>query len=701
MASEISSGRIIAFHGGKAGEGKSLLAQNLAAGLLNRGNRKVILFDLNPANRSDHKLRWGLPDGATLAEIAGRLNRFDANTIRGYFPRSRSGVEVALLAEDARQALEVTSTQVQRALELFRAAFDIVILDGLTGWDSLTLSVLDASDLILMVCSPDLLGLRQERQDSLKYQELKFPAAKIGLILNRSDVPEALNPKDLEQALPGHPVLASIPHDFRVTESLNANRELVGLFPNSPFAKAVKDLARRVLETGPAIAPGLPVVGENTVTPAVGVAPAKVDHVRVKERIHALLLENPELKAIASEPARTEAGHALLREKVEAVVTGLMAMEAAELTDREEREQRVREIVDEALGLGPLEDLIRDPEVTEIMVNSRDRIYVERKGKLTLTPKHFLSDKQLMTVIERIVAPLGRRIDESQPYVDARLADGSRVNAIIPPLALKGPCLTIRKFSKQRLTVQDLIKFGSLNPDMADFLGACVAGRKNIVISGGTGSGKTTLLNIVASYIPEDERIVTVEDAAELNLPQPHVVTLEARPANIEGKGAITIRELVKNCLRMRPDRIVVGECRGGEALDMLQAMNTGHDGSLTTAHANSPKDVIARLETMVLMSGMDLPVRAIREQVAGAVDIVVQQSRLQDGARRVTQISEVTGLEDGQITLKDIFIYKQTGLDKAGKVIGDFKAAGYVPPFVKELAARGIEVDERMFKKG
>jgi pilus assembly protein CpaF len=376
-----------------------------------------------------------------------------------------------------------------------------------------------------------------------------------------------------------------------------------------------------------------------------------------------------------------------------------MALEAPELTRREDREQLVREVVDEALGLGPLEDLIRDPGITEIMVNSKDQVYVERQGRLEPAGKHFLSDKQLMTVIERIVAPLGRRIDESQPYVDARLADGSRVHAIIPPLALKGPTLTIRKFSKQRLVVDDLIRFGSITQDIAAFLGACVRGRKNIVIAGGTGSGKTTLLNIVAAFIPEDERIVTVEDAAELNLPQPHVVTLEARPANIEGKGAVTIRDLVRNCLRMRPDRIVVGECRGGEALDMLQAMNTGHDGSLTTAHANTPKDTIARLETMVLMSGMELPVRAIREQIAAAVQLVVQQSRLQDGSRKVTQVSEVAGLE-GVIVLKDIFIYKQTGVDKNGRVAGEFRATGHAPEFVKDLASRGIDVNPKLFKK-
>jgi Flp pilus assembly CpaF family ATPase len=646
----------------------------------------------------EHKLRWGLPDGPTVAEIAGRLNRFDEQAIRGFFPKAHCGVEVACLAEHPAQALEITSQQLLKALQLFKAAFDWVVMDGLTGWDSLTLGLLDASDLVLMVCSPDLLGVKRERQDSLRYQELKFPARKIGLLLNRCTLPEALGAADLEKSLPGHTVWASVPFDAHATEALNSQRELAGLFPNAPFAKAVRGLAARILALNPAAGAGMPAGAS-----AEGVSwdgHAKVDRVRIKERIHELLLENPELKSLASEPARTPATQALLREKVEGVVTSLMAMEAPELTNREEREVLVREVVDEALGLGPLEDLIRNPEVTEIMVNRRDQIYVEQKGKLTLTAKHFLSDKQLMTVIERIVAPLGRRIDESQPYVDARLADGSRVNAIIPPLALKGPTLTIRKFSKQRLLVSDLIRYGSLTQDMADFLGASVLARKNIVISGGTGSGKTTLLNIVSSYIPEDERIITVEDAAELNLPQPHVITLESRPANIEGKGAVTIRDLVRNCLRMRPDRIVVGECRGGEALDMLQAMNTGHDGSLTTAHANTPRDVIARLETMVLMSGMDLPVRAIREQIAGAVDLVVQQTRLQDGSRKITQISEVTGIEEGGVVLKDVFVFKQSGLDKNGSVQGEYKAMGYVPTFAKELAARGIELDEKMFKK-
>jgi pilus assembly protein CpaF len=305
-----------------------------------------------------------------------------------------------------------------------------------------------------------------------------------------------------------------------------------------------------------------------------------------------------------------------------------------------------------------------------------------------------------MSAIERIVSPLGRRIDESSPLVDARLKDGSRVNAIIPPLALRGPCLTIRKFSKQKLTSEDIVNFGAVSPDMMKFLQMCVQHHKNIIVSGGTGSGKTTLLNVLSNFIPETERIVTVEDAAELKLNQPHIVSLEAKPPNMEGKGAITIRELVKNCLRMRPDRIVVGECRGGEALDMLQAMNTGHDGSLTTAHANTPRDMIARLEVMVMMSGMDLPSKAIREQVASAIDIIVQQTRYSEGSRKITNITEITGTEGDIVQMQDIFVYKQEGFDENGKVKGEFVATGRIPEFYDELRQRGLPVDMSIFDR-
>jgi pilus assembly protein CpaF len=365
-----------------------------------------------------------------------------------------------------------------------------------------------------------------------------------------------------------------------------------------------------------------------------------------------------------------------------------------------DRELLLTDVLNEALGLGPLEAFLGDDEINEIMVNNASQIYIERKGRLNLASKTFSSNEAVRHVIERIVAPLGRRIDESSPLVDARLKDGSRVNAIIPPLALKGPALTIRKFKRERLRVKDLLAFGTITTQMIEFLEVCVKVRKNIVISGGTGSGKTTFLNVLSAFIPEDERIITVEDAAELQLPQEHWIQLETRPANIEGKGQITIRDLVRNCLRMRPDRIVVGECRGGEALDMLQAMNTGHDGSLTTLHANSPRDALARLETMVLMSGMELPIKAIREQVSSAVNIIVQQNRFADGSRKVTAITEVSGMEGDTITLQDIFMFRQEGFDDSGHVRGRYVSTGFVPRFYDDLQRRGIPVNMDIFRE-
>ncbi|CAM2156658.1 pilus assembly protein CpaF [Pararobbsia alpina] len=357
-----------------------------------------------------------------------------------------------------------------------------------------------------------------------------------------------------------------------------------------------------------------------------------------------------------------------------------------------------KSIFDEVIGLGPLESLLADETITEIMVNRYNEIFIERAGQLSASATIFTDDQAVLGAIERIVAPLGRRIDESSPMVDARLKDGSRVNAVIPPLALKGPNITIRKFSKRKLQGEDLVRFGSLSPQMVAFLRVAVERRANIVISGGTGSGKTTLLNVLSNFIPDSERIVTVEDAAELQLTQSNLVSLEARPPNMEGKGAVSIRDLVKNTLRMRPDRIVVGECRGGEALDMLQAMNTGHDGSLTTAHANSPRDCLSRLEVMTLMAGLDLPVNAIREQVVSAVDLIVQQTRFSCGTRRVTHITEVSGIESGTVQLQDVFVFKQTGYGDDGRVQGTFHSTGYVPDFYQDLIRRGITVDTSIF---
>jgi pilus assembly protein CpaF len=415
----------------------------------------------------------------------------------------------------------------------------------------------------------------------------------------------------------------------------------------------------------------------------------------LKQRIHKKLIEFLDLRWVdlskLSEPE--------IRAQTRGAVENILRELAWEIPPGLNREELIKQVLDEALGLGPLEDLLADESVSEIMVNRYDQIYIERKGKLTLSEQRFTSNKAVLAAIERIVAPIGRRIDESSPMVDARLKDGSRVNAIIPPLALKGPAVTIRKFNKSPLSADDLIRFGAMTRGMANFLKLCVELRRNVVVSGGTGSGKTTLLNMLSSFIPTDERIVTAEDSAELRLEQDHVVSLETRPPNLEGTGAVTIRDLVRNALRMRPDRIVVGECRGGEALDMLQAMNTGHDGSMTTLHANSPRDALARLETLVLMAGMDLPVRAIRDQIASAVHMILQQARLADGSRKVICISEVLGIDSDQVQLQDVFYFKQDGFTAEGKVRGRHVPTGYIPRFYDELRQRGVQADLSIFR--
>jgi len=367
---------------------------------------------------------------------------------------------------------------------------------------------------------------------------------------------------------------------------------------------------------------------------------------------------------------------------------------------RPERVRLFEQIVAEILGFGPLQSLLEDDKITEIMVNGAKNIYIERDGKLHRVPITFESDEHVMRIIDRIVSPMGRRIDESSPYVDARLPDGSRVNAVIPPISLVGPTITIRKFFRNPLTIEQLIEFGTITPEAVQFLKACVEARLNIVISGGTGSGKTTLLNVLSQFIPNDERIITIENAAELQLRQEHVVTLESRPPNIEGRGEVTIRQLVINALRMRPDRIIVGEIRDEAALDMLQAMNTGHDGSMTTAHSNSPRDTLARIETMVLMAGMDLPVRAIREQVSSALDLVVHQERFRDGTRKVVNITEVSGMEGDVITLTDLFVFEQTGYSN-GKVVGRLKPTGLRPKFIDKIEAAGIHLPASIFGIG
>ena len=422
--------------------------------------------------------------------------------------------------------------------------------------------------------------------------------------------------------------------------------------------------------------------------------PQRITPVELKRKIHDSLLNDLDLRHVDI----SDESHEDLRHKAQEVVRNIVDRVSDEVPRWLSAADLVKEVVDEAVGLGPLETLLADRTVDEIMVNNWDRIYIERNGKLERTNQRFTDNKQLLAVVRRILAPIGRRIDESSPMVDARLPDGSRVNAIIPPLSLTGPTVTIRKFAYEPFVAEDLVNFGTMNQRMSDFLKLSVENRQNMLMSGGTGSGKTTFLNVVSSFIHPSERIVTIEDSAELKLPQEHVISLESKPPNIEGSGEIPIRKLVINSLRMRPNRIIVGECRGGEALDMLQAMNTGHDGSLTTLHANSPRDALARLETMVLMAGLELPARAIRDQVASAINLIVHTARLPDGKRKVTAITEVTGMEGDVITLQDIYVFKQTGISADGDILGHHEATGAVPTFVHGLRQRGIDTDMQLF---
>ncbi len=414
----------------------------------------------------------------------------------------------------------------------------------------------------------------------------------------------------------------------------------------------------------------------------------------VKERVYQRMLREIDPNRLTGRDKHE------VRPEVEAMAASMLALDDVPMA-RDERLRCAGDIADEIVGFGPIEPLLEDPAVTEVMINGPRKVFFEQRGQLHLSNRVFRDDDHIMRIVEKIVVPINRRIDESSPMVDARLPDGSRVNAIIPPLAVDGPTITIRKFSRDPLTVDDLVSFGTLIPEMVDFLRACIRTRLNVIVSGGTGSGKTTLLNVLSSFIPPTERVVTIEDPCELQMRQRHVIRLETRPPNVEGRGQVTQRDLMRNALRMRPDRIIVGEVRAGEAFDMLQAMNTGHDGSLTTAHANAPRDAIARVENMVLMAGLDLPIRAIREQVASALDLVVHVSRLSDGTRRVTHVTEVVGMEGQTVTLQDVFLFQQTGIDSRGKVQGQTISTGLRPRFVDRFEAAGTHLAADIFTAG
>ncbi len=704
------AGKAISVFSVKGGGGASLLAANLAVSLKRETRGTVALVDLAHPVPGTVALYLGLSDPKAVADVVSLLDRLQPALLKGYLTTHSSGVTVVPAANDALQEKVLSRDKLERFVELLLRAYDYVVVDlgSIVSADSIP--ILDLSAAVCVVVTPEVASVTQARRAIEYLQSYHFSRDMMRLVLNRYGTRMAFPPETIEEST-GLAIALYLPEDVDLVEqSISDAEPFVSSSPRHPVSKALDGFTQQlVADFGQG---GLDFMGSARrargeagrrsglpTEPEVLAPPDERDEIRdIKIRIHRRLIDEIDFKKADLELAKDPKKKSKLRGKTEVKIVSLLDEEAKGLSDRTVRKQLVKEILDEALGLGPLEELLRDPDVSEIMVNGIDQVYMERGGKIVLTDHRFLTEDQLRAIIERIVAPLGRRIDEKSPMVDARLEDGSRVNAIIRPLAIDGPSVTIRKFSKTPLTVADLIRFGAFTPQMAQFFEASVLARQNVVISGGTGSGKTTFLNVLSSFIPADERIVTIEDSAELQLPQEHVVRLESRPPNIEGEGAVTIRDLVRNSLRMRPDRIVVGECRAGEALDMLQAMNTGHDGSLTTVHANTPRDALSRLETMSLMAGLDLPSRAIREQIGSAVDLVFQQTRLSDGSRRVTHVSEVTGREGDVFTMADIFLFKQTGLTPENKVLGQFVPTGMIPKFIETLQRRGIKVPREIF---
>jgi septum site-determining protein MinD len=718
--------KIIAIFSTKGGVGKTFFSVNLAVALA-RAGKKCALVDLDLHAGQDMARMLNLPPKKAMLDLIPKIKNTEPDFDVAYsMNRHASGLDFLPAIVHVRHSSHISPDVVEGVLSLLGKQYEYIVVDAGKGLSDITLALFSQSNIIVYLVTPDVLSVYQTKWGLDILQSLHFPLKMIRVVLNRAESKGSVSWQEVKLALPCE-LLGLIPSEGKtVGVSLNKGNPVVLESPRSKVSEAINTVASSLIQhpeyfiehqelsqLRTNVDTVLPKAGDfwqrfemiETTGQAGPEAEVEEDEiVKLKKRIHTRLVEDMSLKQVDINVIRNNPQKAQeFTHKAEQIITNLLADESGALISSiEVRKELIREILDEAFGLGPLEDLLKDDTITDIMVNNKDEVYVERNGKIELTSKKFVSNAQVRAIIERIISPLGRHIDESIPMVDARLPDGSRVNAIIPPLSLTGPMLTIRKFNRGRFSVEDLERFGSLNEDMAKFLKACVISRQNIIISGGTGSGKTTLLNVVSSFIPSNERIITLEDAAELKLDQEHWGRLESRPPNIEGRGAVTIRDLFRNTLRMRPDRIIIGECRGLETLDMLQAMNTGHDGSLTTIHANSTFDVISRIDSMILMSGVELPIRAIREMIASAIDVVVHLSRLSDGTRKIVQISEIKGmLDETHLDLQDIFVFKQKGFDaKTNKITGEFKPTGYIPTFYEELKIKGIDLPLELFKK-
>ncbi len=697
------AGYIITIIGGKGGQGKSQIAANLAFSYAQEARTKTLLLDFDQRAGGDQTLITGMRHKKSLKELSDFGGAIEPRSMMQFVGTHPAGVSFIGMPSDSAAIASINAEGLGKTLKGITNIYAVTIIDAGSELNALALKALEYSTLIFMVTSPDILALNQTKRLYSELITMMFPKDMMQVLLNQNVKGHPVTPEVVGKTL-GKPVFSAIPKDEQsCIAALNKKTPVMVALKASPFARGMIDIARKIIQKN--ILKTLSKLNKPSDTNKKSLSSSNTDEeksssswVDLKRRIHRSLVEEMDLKATDKDDPNAQI---ILKEQTKKLVVELINKEDTKgvLTSREDMNNIVKEIIDEALGLGPLEDLLADKECSEIMVVGPDKIFYEYAGKIKKSKVVFTDDRQVLNVIERIVAPIGRRIDEKTPYVDARLPDGSRVHAIIPPCSLDGCTITIRKFPENRLTWKDLVKFGSMTQNMADFLRIAVEGHRNIVVSGGTGSGKTTLINVLGGFIQKNERIITCEDSAELDFPQDHVVRLETRPPSLEGDGTIDIRCLVKQTLRMRPDRIVVGECRGGETLDMLQAMGTGHDGSMTTVHSNNPRECIGRLETLVQYAGAGLSAKAIREMIASAVHLIIQQSRLDDGSRRITHITEIGGMQGDVVTLQDIFLYVQKGIDKSGKIIGDYEATGFIPKFIETYEKKGYNIPRGLFQ--